>query len=143
MILPLLLASPSDSLPFQSNPLSANAIVKNSANGLNIPDSQSIAATATYTTSTWIFSRGYDYLSLLGLVTNWSGSGGVEVMVVPVSAVNPTQELDGIILGSLLHGQYSRVQGDIPNVFGFKLRFTPIGSGAWLSAILELQLAKK
>jgi hypothetical protein len=145
MILPIRIAAPFDSLPFSRAGIAATAVVLNGATGLNIPDSQLVAAApgTYYQTSTWILAAGFDYFSLLGLASTFTVPNGVEVSAIPVSAANPTQQLDAVQWGSLSSGQYSRVSQEMPNVFGFYLRFTPVGgSGAYLT-ILELQMCKK
>ena len=142
MIKPLLLSNPSDSLPYQSTSLGATEIVKNTVSGLNIPANQAISAGSYYQTSDFIFSLGYDVASLLLWVT---ANVNVEVMAIPVSAANTSQQLDGLTWGSISGGGYVRITSPVmPGVFGFFLRFLPQGnSSASLIDVLELQLSKQ
>ena len=141
MRIPLRINIPSNSRPMQNSNLADAGIVKNIATGLNIPDNTVIAAGSYYQTGDWVLAVGYDVASLVLWV---SALVNVEVMAIPVSAIDPTQELDGISWGSITGGGYVRAASPaMPGVFGFKLRFIPQGGlSATLIKVLELQLAK-
>lgn len=120
------------------------AMVRNSASGLNIPDNQGILAGGTYQTADYILAAGFNYFSLIAWVSTGAAGGSVDVMAVPVSASDLSQQLDGISFGSLVPGGYYRVSCEIQGVFAFYLRFSPVGnSTATLNSVLELQLSHR
>lgn len=141
MRIPLRINIPSNSRPMQASNLADAGIVKNTSSGLNIPDNTVISANGYYQTSDWVLAVGYDVASLV----LWSSANvNVEVMAIPVSAIDPSQQLDGISWGSIGGGGYVRAASpSMPGVFGFYLRFIPQGGlSATLIKVLELQLAK-
>ena len=146
MIRPLRISVPWDSQPFSGARFGAAAIVRNTATGLNIPAMTEIAAspTAYYQSADWIMCQGFDFFSLLAYVGPYAGATGMQIMAVPVSATDPTRQLDGITWGEMVTGGYVRVSCERPNVFGFYLRFiVPGGVGGLIYEVLELEMCKR
>lgn len=138
---PLRINIPSNSRPLQSETIGASAVVKNTASGMAIPSGQSLPANSYYQTDDWFLFVGFQVASLV----LWTAlaANSVEVMAVPVSAVDPTRQLDGISWGSVNGGGYVRITSPLmPGVFGFYLRFIPQG-GTYqtLIDVLELQFS--
>lgn len=137
---PLRISIPSNSRPMQSDQVGASALIKNTSTGMAIPASQALPANSYYQTSDWFLFVGYEVASLV----LWTSIGaGIEVMAVPVSAADPSQQLDGITWGPVNGGGYVRITSPLmPGVFGFYLRFIPQGGqAATLIDALELQFS--
>lgn len=144
MIQPLRIALPQDSLTLAAITFQPSAVVRNTANGLNIPAGQNIATGGSYQTADYILCAGFNHFSLIAWVSTAAAAGSVDVMAVPISATDTNQQLDGISFGSLVPGGYYRVSAEIQGVFAFYLRFTPVGNDfATLINVLELQMSHR